>query len=526
MIGISDVMSNAKLLGPHFYGSSWNTWRAVLKAMSAERMSAGEIETFRSVAGRDPPTQPVSQAVFVVGRGGGKDSVASLIAVTAAINFSPKGSRLRPGEKAVVMCIACDREQAAIVFNYIRASFEAVPALTKLVRNIGSDTIELTNSVDIEVYSNSYRSVRGRSILCAIFDEVSFWRSENSATPDFEVDGAVAPGLGRVPGSTLVLISSAHKRSGLLYQRWKDCYGKNDPNTLVVRGTTRQFNPTFPAATIVQHLAQDRQRFGAEYLSEWRDDLSTFITRDLLDAAVDHGVLVRPPVDGVVYYCFVDASAGGADSFTAAIAHLEGDRVVLDLLFERQGKIDPYAVAAEIVEIAKQYRCTSCVGDNFAKEWVAGAFTKLGLIYRKSDVVCSDIYLNVLPLFNAGRVRLLDSPRLVTQFCSLERRTLAGGRDQVKHATGDHDDLCNAAAGALTLASRTAYEQQIPMIAPYVVGKDGVVYSDPAANNNDRRAQPPQHYLKSGQPAEPWRDYVNADGYISMNCGGNRWGPV
>ena len=85
-------------------------------------------------------------------------------------------------------------------------------------------------------------------------------------------------------------------------------------------------------------MAQDRQLFGAEYLSEWRDDLASFIARDLLEAAVDPGVLVRPPVDGVVYYGFVDPSGGGADTFTMAIAHREGG-VVLDLLFERGASI-------------------------------------------------------------------------------------------------------------------------------------------------------------------------------------------
>ena len=218
MIGISDAMTSPKLFGPHFVGPSWNTWHAVIKAMSAERLSAGELEAFRAVAERDPPTQPVSEFVAVVGRGGGKDSVATLIATVTAVNFVPK--KLRPGEKAIVMLIAVDRDQAGIAFGYIRGYFEEVPALAKLVKNIGSDSIELNNRVVIEVHSNSYRSVRGRSILAAIFDEVSFWRSENSATPDFEVAGAVMPGLGRIDGSTLVLISSAHKRSGLLYQKW------------------------------------------------------------------------------------------------------------------------------------------------------------------------------------------------------------------------------------------------------------------------------------------------------------------
>ena len=174
----------------------------------------------------------------------------------------------------------------------------------------------------------------------------------------------------------------------------------------------------------------------------------------------------------------------------------------------------------------KQYRCTTCIGDGYAKQWVIDAFAKAGATYTKSKADRSVIYLNVLPLFTAGRVRLIDNPRIVAQFAQLERRVYPT-RETVNHPQGGHDDVCNAVAGALMLASRTAYEQTIPMLAPFVVGQTtGTVYSDPAANNNGRRAQPPAHYLKASQPAEPWRDYVNADGYISMNRGGNRWGPI
>jgi hypothetical protein len=38
---------------------------------------------------------------------------------------------------------------------------------------------------------------------------------------------------------------------------------------------------------------------------------------------------------------------------------------------------------------------------------------------------------------------------LVSQLCGLERRTARGGRESVDHATSAHDDLANAAAGAL-----------------------------------------------------------------------------
>jgi hypothetical protein len=452
-ISVSAAMSSPKLLGPFFSGESWNTWRATIKAMFAEKMSAAETETFRAVAERDPPTKPVSEAVIIVGRGGGKDSVASAIATTIAVNFDPKG-KLRPGERAVVMAIAVDREQASIVTNYITAYFEAIPALAKMVKSIDRDGITLHNGVTIVVATNSYRSVRGRSILAAVFDEVAFWRSEDSATPDVEVAGAVAPGLARIPGSMLILISSAHKRSGLLYQKWKDYYGRNDDDVLVVRGTTLQFNPTFDSKIIERQLASDPQLYGAEYNSQWRDDLATFISRELIEAAVDRGVLVRPPLAGTHYCAFADPSGGAHDSFTLGISRREKDgSVVLDLLFERKAPFNPSEVTEEIAALLKSYRCTEVTGDKYAAQWVVEAFSKVGIRYIQSEADRSAIYLDALPLFTSGRARLIDNARLVAQFAALERRTFSTGRDRVDHGKTERDDACNSAAGALVLAS-------------------------------------------------------------------------
>ena len=118
------------------------------------------------------------------------------------------------------------------------------------------------------------------------------------------------PGLGRIAGSMLILISSALKRSGLLYEQWKNHYGRNDDGILVVKGGTLQFNPTFDHTVIERALIEDRALFGAEYLSKWRDDLATFISRQLLEAAVDTDVIVRPPQEGVSYFAFDDPSGG------------------------------------------------------------------------------------------------------------------------------------------------------------------------------------------------------------------------
>jgi hypothetical protein len=373
------------------------------------------------------------------------------------VNFDPRRSKLRPGEKAVVMLLAVDRSQAGVAFSYIRGYFEEVPALAKLVKHIGDDSIELRNRVVIEVHTNSYRSVR-------VCDEVAFWRSEDSATPDVETAGAVQPGLPRIPGSMLMLISTAHKRSGLLYQRYKDHYGKNDPNVLVVKGTTRTFNPLFDAKIIERQIASDPQLYRTEYLSEWRDDLASFIGRDLLEASVDVGVQVRPPVTDTRYFAFVDPSGGSHDSFTLGIAHREKDgSIVLDLLFERQAPFNSSETVAEIAALLKAYSCLHVVGDKYAARWVIEAFAKVGITYRHSDADRSATYLDALPLFTSGRARLIDSPRLISQFAGLERRTFPTGRDRVDHGRAGRDDACNAAAGAMVLAAKPAVNV-VPMV--------------------------------------------------------------
>ena len=444
-------MASPALFQPFFAEPSWDLWRTILKATFGEALNDAEQVAFRKVTDRSPPHQRVKKAVYIVGRGGGKDSVASVIATHIAISFDRRG-RLRPGEKASVMCIACDRTQARIVLNYIKAFFELVPALAAMVVDARGDFIELNNGVVIEVNTNSFRSVRGRSILAAIFDEVAFWRDENSATPDVEVHGAVSPGLARVAGSMLVLISSAHKRAGLLYQLWREYYGRDDEDVLVVQGQTLDFNPTFDASVIAKDLERDPQLYGAEYLSRWRDDLAAFISRELIESAVDRGVVVRPPTTSHRYAAFCDPSGGVNDSFTMAIAHREKDTPMLDLLYERAAPFNPSEVVKDIAEVLKSYGLHQVTGDRYAANWPIEAFTKRGIRYIQSERDRSQIYLDALPLFTSGRVRLIDKPKLVTQFFALERRTFANGRDRVDHPTAGHDDACNAAAGALVLA--------------------------------------------------------------------------
>ena len=172
--------------------------------------------------------------------------------------------------------------------------------------------------------------------------------------------------------------------------------------------------------------------------------------RELVEGAVDPGVVVRPPRPFHSYRAFTDASGGRGDAFTAAIAHDEGDRVLVDCTFERAAPFDPALVVNEVAELLRSYGVAEVIGDKYAANWCSLAFEKAGITYTDSEIDRSQIYLSALPIFASGRVRLTDNRRLLTQLCALERRTTRTGRDLVNHPAGANDDLANAVCGAIT----------------------------------------------------------------------------
>jgi hypothetical protein len=112
----------------------------------------------------------------------------------------------------------------------------------------------------------------------------------------------------------------------------------------------------------------------------------------------------------------------------------------------------PESVVAEFSELLKMFGITRIRGDRYAGEWPRERFRLAGISYEPSPKTKSDLYRELLPLLNSNQVELLDLPRLQSQLISLERRTARGGRDSIDHPPGAHDDLINAAAGAIVLA--------------------------------------------------------------------------
>ena len=213
--------------------------------------------------------------------------------------------------------------------------------------------------------------------------------------------------------------------------------------------SSRDLNSTLPQKVVDRALERDEASARAEYLAEFRSDIEAFIAREAIEACVATGVTVRSPLDSVFYRAFVDPSGGSNDAMTLAISHPEGNGVVLDCVVERKAPFNPDGVVWEFAQTLKSYRISAVTGDRYAGEWPRERFRAHGITYQPAEMNRSELYLAFLPMLNAGRADLLDSPRMLAQFVGLERRTSRAGKDTVNHAPGAHDDIANAVAGAL-----------------------------------------------------------------------------
>jgi hypothetical protein len=453
MTSYSQACVDPHLFGSWFAGESWSTWRVLDKALFGEPLTPDELTVFTELTGRaEAPTKPAKEAWWVMGRRSGKDIKAASIAVfMATIGAELHGyrKRLQRGERGVVQILAVDRDQASVAFRYAKAFFEQ-PLLAPLLKRETADTLELTNDIAIEITTNDQRRVRGRTVICAIFDEVAHWRSENTSSPDLEVYRAVKPAMLTMPNAVLIGISSPHASRGLLWEKYNKHYGENG-DVLVAKAPTWAMNLTMTKETddIAATFKDDFAFANAEYGAEFRNDLEAFISQRVIDAVIDPD-FERPHHPHFRYTCFVDPSGGSNDSMTMAISHMEGDIVVLDVIREVLPPFNPSVVVTDFCETMKKYGITRCIGDRYGAEWVTSAFDQCGIFYEPSEQTRSEIYLNFLPMANSGTIALLTNDRMRRQFLSLERST-GRGRDTVDHPKRMHDDVANAVAGAVVL---------------------------------------------------------------------------
>jgi hypothetical protein len=458
-MNIIQFLENPDLMGESYGGASWEAMKSVLCGAFAVPMADDRLKLFNKLAGgRVAPAAAVKELYIIASRRSGKSDTIGATAVylaTVGVMLTNTLDRLSVGERAYISIIAPDRDQAGLLIGYIKGKMNESAVLSAMIDRETTDGLDLNNRVSIRVNTASFRAVRGKSNLAVIFDEACFLRSENAANPDEEIYRAALPSLATL-GGMVIAISSPYSKKGLMYRKYQKHFGKDSERVLVVQGGTPDFNPTIDPQIIADALADDPESASAEWLGQWREGLSDYIERDLIDSLTRSKPLVLPYDNRNHYVAFADPSGGGRDQYTLAIGHLDkaSGKLIVDLLCGERGQ--PAEITARYAELIKQYKCYAVMSDRYAGSWPKDEFSKHRVKLEHSELSRSELYQFALPMLRTERVELPRDQQMVNEFANLERRTSRAGRDVIDHPVGGafHDDKANVVAGLIYLANK------------------------------------------------------------------------
>jgi hypothetical protein len=344
-------------------------------------------------------------------------------------------------------------KQGRAIFRYLKEML-SIPLLAGLIERETQNSIDLSNGITVEILAANFKTVRSYTLVACLADELAFWPTdEGLANPDSEIIGAIRPAMATVPKAMLLKASSPYARRGELWEDYRRYYGKDAADILVWKSSTKEMNPTVSDDFLAKEYEKDPAKAKAEYGAEFRTDIEGFVSAEVVDACIEIGRFEIPPISGASYTAFADPSGGSADSFTLAIAHREGQKVVLDAVREIKPPFNPDPVVADFAALLKTYRVHTVTSDRYAGVWVRERFSAYGIECNQAAKPKSDLYADLLPILNSGGVELLDHVRLKQQLVGLERRTARSGRDSIDHAPGQNDDVANAVAGAVVSAA-------------------------------------------------------------------------
>lgn len=436
-------------------GADWSAWRAFLCATYGLPMSQQEYDIFTACTGRkDAPTTKAREVWVPVGRRGRKTALAALIGAWEGIQDWTHG--LAPGERAAIPMISKNREDAVTLRSFVAAIFTTSHALKPfLEEEPNTQEIKLVTRVDMLIKAIGMTAGRSRAVPLALLDEQAFWPKDGSALPDTEVVNGIRGAQATFQNPMIMVMSSPYAKRGMLWQAFKDHWGVEGDSTLVWKAPTLRMHNT---PTVVAHVEEqyraDAVSANAEYGAEFRDDVTVFITEELVDAAIIPGRGRLEPVAHTRYFAFADTSGGTSDSMTLAIAHWSAvsRKAVVDLVDEIPAPYDPEKAVERHASILKGYGLTKVTGDRYGSEWVPSRYRANGIRYTPCKLVKNDLYLAFLPMLTSREAELPDNARMRAQLVSLDRIT-GRGKDVVDHPPGSHDDVANVIAGACVMAS-------------------------------------------------------------------------
>jgi hypothetical protein len=443
-------------------------WRATIKAMYGSPLTPEERDTFRELAQRDPPPNGADEFLAVVGRRGGKSETIARVACFEAVHGG-HAVALAPGQVALIPIISPLREQSREIIGYVRGLAE-MPGVREFVLDMTAESVRFKTNVEVRVMTADSVAVVGRTVVCAIRDELARFPGDDSATPDREIDASLRPALAPLRGAPrrrLLGITSAYMREGIAYEADRDHFGRDGADVLVVRGTVEQFNPNIDRDWLARERRKSERDYRREYLAEWQDAVQDgWFGAEVIQRCVTRGRGLNAPSDEFSYVAAIDpAFSEGGDQFALSITHREfwgqGESrtpvVVVDHLQTWQAKkgqrLDVRDTIARVADVIKPFNPRLFTDQHH--------FDSLRVFFDEHSVPLTQvpwtreskpkIFHHARSIMSSGLVDLPDHPQLIRELNMIRGRLLRGGGEHLEARKG-HDDLAHATVAAIYLA--------------------------------------------------------------------------
>lgn len=376
---------------------------------------------------------------------------------------------LAAGQRAVALVIAPNDKLRAEVVNYARGAVESKPELRSMLL---SDEFALKRpdghvvTFEAGVATRGGYGARGRALTDFALDECAFFRDSSYKVNDAEIFRA---GSARVlPGGQTIVASTPWAETGLLYELWRDNWGK--PTTaLVAHAPTLTLHDSEMTRAIVEREKQRdpdnaKREFDAAFMS---GGTTVFFEPSLIDAAVEEPAEPQPGDE---------LAAGGDFGFRAdssalvTVARRKDVLHVVDVVELRPEEGIPLKPSRTVGEFAKTLKTRGISGvmaDQHYRESITEHLETHDLTYMPAPTVPAEAYVRARMLLREGRVRLPRHDRLLQQMREVQGRPLPGGGMSIVHPrwrTGGHGDLVAALVLALYQVSGDTVAAPLPAL--------------------------------------------------------------
>jgi hypothetical protein len=451
--GILETITDERLIGDTVSPAQ----AVALKVLYGEPLTDDELVIYRLATEREAyAPREYREADFICGRRSGKSS--KLAGNTAIHEAVFRKHNLARGERGHVVVIASTQRQASVVFDYILARLEGSPTLRRLILGEPrSDEVDLTNGITISVWPCNFRSIRGISIVCAICDEIAFWRDvDTGANPASEVLKAIRPAMATFPTAKLVKITSPYAKQGVVWDDFQARHKRDD--LLVWRLDSATMNPSLDRDFLAAEERRDPEFFAREYLAQFWESASGFLPPEMVDAAIVPGRYELTPQPDSFMTASLDSAFRGDNFAFSAVRRTEDNRIIQAAnRCWRGSRAKPVNLAAtveEIVSILRRFGITRIAGDQHCAEPIRQALATHGIEFLQRTTLGNraQCFNTLRTLVTSGQIELLDDPAQTAELKSLEQIVTASGSVRVEASASGHDDR----AVALALAAHEA----------------------------------------------------------------------